>query len=77
MVPIFETTIERLRELHVPDGDGKTLEEIFAAADQGIARLRRNPELVLEDEPSKADKLFARYGIKSCGEEEEETTKAE
>ena len=72
VVPIFARTIERLRELPQPEGDEATLDEIYAAADQGIVRLRRNPELVLEDRPSRADRLFAQYGIKTCGEEEED-----
>jgi hypothetical protein len=72
VLPAFERTIDRLADLPVPEGDEEVISAILTAARDGIERLREQPELILDDEPSEADRLFAQYGIDTCGESEED-----
>jgi hypothetical protein len=73
VVPIFEQAIERLRGLEPPVGDEQEIERILAAADEGTERLAGQPESILDEEPSRADRLFAAYGITtSAGSEDDD-----
>ena len=69
VVPAFRTTIEDIRALGAPAGDEALIEELLTAQDEGTDRVAEDPLSIFEeDEPSKADRLAADYGLDSCGD---------
>jgi hypothetical protein len=72
VLPNLQREIDELRALRVPKGDEQTVARIYASAQAGLDRLKKDPSLLKVDSSvdaafSEADKFAADYGFKKCG----------
>jgi len=69
-IPSVEKRLEALRALNPPPGDQKTVEAIWAPAEEGVEVGREDVKKVFTkgDTPfDKSNKLAKKYGFKVCG----------
>jgi hypothetical protein len=73
VAPTLEDQVEELRALMPPKGDQKTVDAIYDAVDEGIAALRRRPEVILQADVDgafeRANALAQAYGFERCAED--------
>jgi hypothetical protein len=69
-IPQVEETISKLRALTPPAGDERTVKAIYEAAEEGVAKLKETPTLVVNGGEvfAKANKLAAEYGLNECAD---------
>jgi hypothetical protein len=67
-IPIIEDELAQLRALPAPTGDEETVVAIFDAADDGLAKLKETPTLIVNGNEAfaKANKLAKSYGLTAC-----------
>jgi hypothetical protein len=72
VAPTLQDDADKLRALPPPKGDEETVNAIYDALDEGAAKLKAHPELLLQSDAGgafdKADKLATDYGFQQCGE---------
>ena len=72
IVPIFEDQIAQLRALPAPDGDEKTVTAIYDSLQDGVDKLKANPDLFAAPNAGgvldRASRLAQEYGFKQCGQ---------
>jgi hypothetical protein len=66
VVPEFRGAVSRMRGLGAPGGDEQEIRALLDAADEGIARMGRNPATA--EGESKFDRLAADYGLVTCAD---------
>ena len=71
VAPTLQRQVDELRALDPPKGDGDTVDEIYDAADEGIAQLEKDPDLLAEPGAGgafdEANELAQDYGFQQCG----------
>jgi hypothetical protein len=73
VAPTLEDEVGELRALTPPVGDQKIVGAIYDAVDEGIAELRRRPEIILQADVAgafeRANALAQAYGFERCAED--------
>jgi hypothetical protein len=72
VVPSLEDTLTKLRALEVPQGDEAETTAIYTALEDGINKLKDDPNLFVESASGgafdRANQLAQAYGFKQCGQ---------
>jgi len=71
-LPAIEDEITRIEALGAPAGDEEQVKAILDAGEQGLAKLKQNPEQIAKGGAAPAlasyDKLAGSYGLDQCAE---------
>jgi hypothetical protein len=71
VLPNVEQQISDIRALKPPEADKDKVEAILDAADEALAKTKKDPALGREEGPrdpfAQANKLARQYGMKTCG----------
>lgn len=68
LAPIVEDQLDDLRDLKPPKGDERKVEQVYKAADDGLDKVKDDPESLTSSAPfAKANKEVRSYGLKVCG----------
>jgi hypothetical protein len=67
IVPVLETQISEVEALPAPEGDEDQVDEIFAAANEGLDNVREDPSAIAGDAFAEANQLANAYGLTECG----------
>jgi hypothetical protein len=72
VVPSLEDTLAKLRALEAPSGDEAKTAAIYDALEEGLNKVKENPDLFLESDAGgafdEANRLAQAYGFKQCGQ---------
>ena len=72
VVPSLEDTLTKLRALEAPQGDEATTAAIYDALEEGLNKLKDDPNLFVESDSGgafdRANQLAQAYGFKQCGQ---------
>jgi hypothetical protein len=72
VVPSLEDTLAKLRALQPPEGDQAKTTAIYDALEQGLDKLKQDPNLFVESGSGgafdQANQLAQAYGFKQCGQ---------
>jgi hypothetical protein len=74
VIPGIQQQLDELRALGAPAGEESQVKETFAAVEEGLEEIKKEPAKVIQPEGSipafaKANKMARGLGLETCGEE--------